>query len=42
VVAALGDVYDGDVLVLQLTGQLKEEFGGTTIVGEDVVWIIEK
>jgi PKD repeat protein len=42
VVAALGEVHDGDVLVLQLTGQLKEEFGGTPIVGEDVVWIVKK
>jgi len=40
--AALGDVNDGDVLVLPLTGNLKEEFGGTPIVGEDVVLIIEK
>lgn len=42
VVDALGDVSDGDVLVLQLTGKLKDEFGGTPIVGEDVVWILEK
>ena len=40
--AALGDVNDGDVLVLPLTGNLKEEFGGTPIVGEDVVLIIKK
>jgi hypothetical protein len=39
--AALGDVEDGDVLVLPLTGNLMEEFGGTPIVGEDVVVIIE-
>jgi hypothetical protein len=42
VVADLGEVSDGDVLVLQLTGNLKEEFGGTEIVGEDVVVILKK
>jgi hypothetical protein len=42
IVAALGDVNDGDVLALHLTGNLKEEFNGTDIVGEDVVWIIKK
>lgn len=42
VVAALGDVNDGDVLVLQLTGNLMEEFGGTPILGEDVVVILKK
>lgn len=36
-VAALGEVADGDVLVLHLTGNLKEEFGGNPISGEDVV-----
>jgi hypothetical protein len=41
-VAVLGEVADGDVLVLQLTGNLKEEFGGTPIVGEDVVVILKK
>ena len=39
VVAALGDVYQGEVLILQLTGNLMPEFGGTPFVGEDVVWI---
>jgi len=39
VVAALGPVTDGEVLVLQLTGQL---FDGTPIVGEDVVVILKK
>jgi len=39
VVAALGDVSDGDVLVLTLTGNL---LGGTSIVGEDVILIIKK
>ncbi len=41
-VAALGEVADGDVLVLQLTGNLLEESGGTPIVGEDVVVILKK
>jgi hypothetical protein len=41
VVAALGEVNDGDVIVLQLTGNLREEFGGTGFVGEDVVFIIK-
>jgi hypothetical protein len=39
VVAALGDVSDGDVLVLQLTGDLVE---GGSFVGEDVVVILKK
>jgi hypothetical protein len=39
VVAALGDVSDGDVLVLQLTGDL---FDGGSFVGEDVVVILKK
>ena len=39
VVDTLGDVYDGQVLALRFTGNLKDEFGGTPIVGEDVVWI---
>ena len=42
IVAALGDVNDGDVMVLHLTGNLKEEFGGMAIAGEDVVIIIKK
>ena len=41
-VAALGAVADGQVLVLQLTGNLKPEFGGTAIRGEDVMIIINK
>jgi hypothetical protein len=41
VIAALGDVNDGDVLLLQLTGKLKEGFGGMPIVGQDVVWILK-
>lgn len=42
IVGALGAVSDGDVLVLSLTGSLKPEFGGTPIVGEDVVVILKK
>jgi hypothetical protein len=37
VIAALGDVSDGDVVVVQLTGQLRD---GTPIMGEDVIVII--
>ena len=37
VVEALGTVTDGEVFVLKLTGNLKPEFGGTPVVGEDVV-----
>lgn len=42
VIAAIGTVYDGDVLVLQLTGNLSGEFGGTGFFGEDVVRIFNK
>jgi len=42
VVAALGQVSDGDCIMLTLTGTLKEEYGGTPISGEDVVKIIVK
>lgn len=41
VVHAIGHVSRGDVLVLQLTGNLKQEFGETPIVGEDVVVIVQ-
>lgn len=41
-ITELGDVEDGDVLVIQLTGKLMEEYGGTPIVGEDVVVILKK
>jgi hypothetical protein len=37
VVDALGAVTDGEVRVVKLTGNLKAEFGGTSITGEDVV-----
>ena len=39
VIAALGEVGDGDVLVLSLTGMLKEDCGGLPFGGEDVVII---
>jgi len=42
VLAALGEVGDGDVVVLELTGNLLEELGGTPIQGEDVVVILKK
>jgi hypothetical protein len=42
VVAALGDVSDGDVLVLKLTGNLREEYDGKPIEGEDVIVILKK
>lgn len=41
-VKAFGDVKDGDVLVVKLTGNLKEEFGAVPIYGEDVVVILRK
>jgi hypothetical protein len=39
VLAALGLVSDGQVLVVQLTGKLKD---GTNIVGEDVIVILKR
>jgi len=42
VIDALGAVSDRECLVLTLTGNLKEEFGGTPIQGEDVVFILKK
>ena len=42
IVTALGPVSDGDVVVLHLTGNLKPEFGGTLMAGEDVVIILKK
>ena len=42
IVSVLGAVSDGDYVVLNLTGNLKTEFGGTPIEGEDVVRIIKK
>jgi hypothetical protein len=42
IAGALGNVQDGDVLELQLTGTLLEEVAGTGIVGEDIVVILKK
>jgi len=42
VVAALGEVSDEDCLVLEITGNLKEEFNGTPTIGEDVLRILKK
>jgi len=42
IVAALGDVNDGDEMVLHLMGNLKPEFDGASIVGDDVVRIFKK
>lgn len=43
VIAALGNsVQDGACLVVELTGNLREEAGGTAIVGEDVMRILCK
>ena len=42
VVEAIGEVNDGDVIVLTLTGNLLEEYGGTPITGEDVIIIRKK
>jgi hypothetical protein len=42
IVAAIGEVNDGDVVVLQLTGNLNEDAGGDAIVGEDTVIILKK
>ncbi len=41
-VAALGDVADGDCIVVTLTGSLMEAFGGTHFFGEDVLRIKKK
>jgi len=43
VIAALGEVLNGECLTLTLTGNLLEEFGGTSIkFGVDVIRIIKK
>jgi hypothetical protein len=42
VIRALGKLKHRDIAVLQLRGNLREEFGGTPIKGEDVVVIILK
>ena len=40
--AALGEVNDGEVLIVTITGMLMEEYGGTPIIGEDVIVILRK
>jgi hypothetical protein len=42
VVTALGEVEDGDCLLLELTGNLQDEFGGNPIGGEDFVLVLKK
>ena len=42
VVAAIGEVSDGDEVVLHLTGNLNEDSGGNAVIGEDTVFIIKK
>lgn len=42
VAAALGNVTNGQVLVLTLTGNLLPQFGGTAIIGQDVVVIVKQ
>lgn len=41
-VGVLGETTDGEVRVLKLTGNLKDEFGGTPFVGEDVIVTLKK
>src|SRR4029077_14114102 len=38
--ASLGNVTNGQVLVLTLTGNLKAQYGGTPITGQDIVVIL--
>ena len=42
VAAAIGEVSDGDEVVLHLTGNLNEDSGGNAVIGEDTVFIIKK
>jgi len=42
IVAALGEVSDQDCVVLHLTGNLLEEYGGTPIFGDDIIRILKK
>jgi len=42
IISSLGEISDGDVRLLELTGNLKKEFGGTPISGKDVVIIIKR
>lgn len=42
IVAALGEVQDGECVALGLTGSLQGEFGGTPFQGEDAIRIISR
>ena len=42
IVAALGDISDGDKIPLTLTGRLKEAYGGYGFVSEDMITILKK
>jgi hypothetical protein len=42
VMAAMGAVTDGQVRVLRVTGNLKQQYGGAAISGEDVAVIVKK
>jgi hypothetical protein len=42
VAAALGPVNDGDIILLSVIGNLREELGGTAIKGVDVIQILKK
>jgi hypothetical protein len=42
IVEVLGEVADGDVIVLTLKGELLEDHGGIPIIGEDVIIIRKK
>ena len=42
IVSVLGEVDDGDEVVLHLIGNLKEESGGGAIMAEDTVLILKK
>jgi hypothetical protein len=41
ILAALGSLDDRQVKVLQLTGNWQEDWGGTPIIGEDVLLIVK-
>jgi hypothetical protein len=42
IITAIGEVSDGNCVLLQVTGNLKEEFGSIPIKGEDVVIVIKQ
>ena len=42
IVSVLGELEKGECRVLTLTGNLKEQYGGTSFLGEDVVLILGK